>query len=75
MSVKIVTTQTRELVPLSNMVVGQAFLDGDILIRTDKRDADQDELILVVQLDAGEVFSFDEDNEYQPVKLETRIVT
>ncbi len=78
MSVTIVTdTKTRALISLADMETGQAFLDSDhdILIRTDKRAQDRDDFILVMQLDTGEVFEFDEDNEYQPVKLEAKIVT
>ena len=77
MSVTIVTdTKKPELIPLDNMVAGQAFLGSnhDILIRTDKRAQDQDDFILVMQLDTGEVFELDEDIEYQPVKLEAKIV-
>lgn len=78
MSVTIVTdAKTRVLMSLADMETGQAFLDSDndILIRTDKRAHNQDDFILVMQLDNGEVFEFDEDNEYQPVNLEAKIVT
>lgn len=77
MSVTIISKDGNKKVTLNRMDAGQAFMDGDgdILIRTDKRADRQEELILVMQLDTGEVFKFDEDIEFQPVSVEAKIVT
>ncbi len=78
MSVTIVTdTKNPELLTLADMEEGQAFLDSDndVLIRTDRYAPDQADFILVMQLDTGALYGFEEDSKYQPVKVEAKIVT
>ncbi len=76
MSVTIVTTERGGLVVLSEMQIGQAFLDSDndVLIRTAARDVDGN-AITVMQLDTGELYELNEASKYPLVKVEAKIVT